>query len=102
MPQYQYAIYNNQYPDVVQENLDKMSAAGWSVHTCLPNYSEFAILWEMADAPAEPEQPAPIDPATVTKAELQDMAREQGLPVSGTKSELADALFSSSPPLAPS
>lgn len=113
MPQYQYAIYNNQFPDVVQGNLNAMSDQGWHVHTCLPNYTEFAVLWER-DTPvqtmsvplgtaevkvaAQPVTPV-IDPDTVTKADLQDMAREQGLPVSGTKADLAAVL--SSPPVPP-
>lgn len=99
MPQYQYAIYNNQFPDVVQGNLNAMSDQGWHVHTCLPNYTEFAVLWERDAPPAPAEEPAAIDPETVTKAELQDMAREQGLPVSGTKADLAAVL--SSPPVPP-
>jgi hypothetical protein len=44
--EYQFAIYNNQFPDAVQERLAKMSADGWHIHTAAPNYSEFYVLWE--------------------------------------------------------
>jgi hypothetical protein len=38
------------------------------------------------------EPPAPESEPFVLKADLQDQARELGLPVSGTKAELADAV----------
>lgn len=109
MPSYLYQVYNNQFPGIVQENLDKMSLAGWHIHTVLPNgTAEVQVVWEHPDLPGaafqrdtyEPDEdpePVTVDPESVTKAELQDMARQQGLPVSGTKAELAEAL--SDPPL---
>ena len=48
MPEYRYATYNNQHAAAVQFNMDQMSRDGWHVHTCLPNYTEFSVLWERA------------------------------------------------------
>jgi hypothetical protein len=119
MPDYLYAVYNNQPQNIsiVQEKLDNMSADGWHIHTASLQYSEIYILWEkdgsalanrvaphLATAPDVQASP-PVDPSSVTKPALQDMARKQGLPVSGTKAELAESLAaaeilnpSSSPP----
>jgi hypothetical protein len=50
-----------------------------------------------APEPAEPEVAAGPEPA-VLKADLQDQARELGLPVSGTKAQLAGAVAAAAEP----
>lgn len=53
--QYQYDLLNvGQYPEAAQERMDAMTADGWHIHTCLPNYSEVAIMWERT-APGDSE-----------------------------------------------
>lgn len=49
MPRYQYALYNNQFPDAVQEKLDQLSGDGWHIHTASLNYSELYVLWEASE-----------------------------------------------------
>jgi hypothetical protein len=45
--EYRYAVYNpGQYGPDVQAQLDAMVAAGWQVHTAMPNYSELYVLWQ--------------------------------------------------------
>ena len=55
---------------------------------------------EAPSVPAEPEAPTPaVEPEPVVlKADLQDQARELGLPVSGTKAQLADAVAAATEP----
>jgi len=51
------------------------------------------------EAAPEPEVAAIVpDPASVPKVVLQDLAEAQGLPTSGTKAELADALTEAAAP----
>lgn len=67
----------------------------WAAAEAQPE--ELAVVPEVAESEPEP---------VVLKAELQDQARELGLPVSGTKAQLADAVASAvvpapAPPRAP-
>lgn len=65
--QVHYRIYNpGQYPDEVQVELDRMTAAGWRVNTAMPAFNELYILWEKETAD-EPEVKADV-PESLEKA----------------------------------
>lgn len=48
-PEYLYEVINvGQYPDDANARMAARVKDGYRIHTCLPNYSEVAIMWERA------------------------------------------------------
>jgi len=87
--------------DFQEADVPKITVSGGVSH---PEdlFAASALPGAVPVAPAAPVAP-PAEPAAATdppvlKADLQDQARELGLPVSGTKAELADAVAAATEP----
>jgi len=86
-----------------EADVPKITTSGGASHpedlaavSGLPVPPEPAAAVPAADTPA-PEVASEPEPV-VLKADLQDQARELGLPVSGTKAQLADAVAAATDP----
>lgn len=59
---YTYGYYSFQHPAqaaAAQEQMDKMEADGWDVHTAVPNFTELAVVWHKPRPPQRTTEDVP-------------------------------------------